>query len=99
MSATECVLDLLAGLLHGVARLLGLPLGLEIAVVGGVAHLLLDLALGFLRGVRRLVLGAHRSLLIPQNCPRDPWCPTPAPATRTTRKPTAFRSPDTPSNQ
>jgi len=49
------VLDVVAGLLHIRGGLVGLALGLQLLVVGGVADALLDVALGFFGGVLRLV--------------------------------------------
>src|SRR5262249_49760098 len=56
----EGVLDLLACVLEVALGLIGLALGLQVLVAGGLACLLLDLALHFLGLVLRLVLGTHR---------------------------------------
>src|SRR4051812_14599861 len=59
MRLPESVLDLLAGLLEIALRLLALPLGLEVAIVGGPPDGLLALAGKFIDLVADLVLGAH----------------------------------------
>src|ERR1700735_5574912 len=61
-SALECVLDLLARLLQVAFGLVDLAFGLQVRVVGGLAHGLLDLALDLGDLVGRLVFGAHGDL-------------------------------------
>src|SRR5690625_444915 len=56
------VLDVLAGLLDVRGGLVLLALGLQVAVVGGIADALLDLALGFLGLVADLVADSHGCL-------------------------------------
>src|SRR5215469_5069297 len=56
----EGVLDLLTCVLEVALGLIGLALSLQVPVVGGLAGLLLGLALHFLDLVLQLVLGTHR---------------------------------------
>src|SRR3954452_10584118 len=73
----EDVLDLFAGLLEVARCLVGLPLGLEVTVVGGLAERLLALAPELLGLVLRLVDPAHeRAPSLPSVYPASlPRCP------------------------